>query len=204
MKQESIIIISFLLMICFSFSGCSRQEENLIVPEGYSAEAFRDSNNKVTEESKNPIFRSEIDLKKNLFLCPVCFDSDPYDSNGNVMPLDTKDTELHCSEFASALVSEGAQILLVDSIPDEYVPAKTANKGSFHLRLIESPDGKSYIPLFASYQEMIGIFGDKIHIGIVCFEDAKSMCLEDKMIEGIVVAPGQINKVISKELLGTI
>lgn len=67
MKQESIIIISFLLMICFSFSACSRQEENLIVLEGYSAEAFRESNNKVTEESKNPIFRSEIDLKKNLF-----------------------------------------------------------------------------------------------------------------------------------------
>ena len=90
---------------------------------------------------------SEINLKKDLFLCPVCYDSDLYDSNGRPMLLDAKDKELHYSVAASNLMSEGAQIFLIDSIPDEYFPAKEANKGILHLREIESSDGKSYIPL---------------------------------------------------------
>ena len=147
---------------------------------------------------------SEINLKKDLFLCPVCYDSDLYDSNGRPMLLDAKDKELHFSVAASNLMSEGAQIFMIDRIPDEYFPAKEANKGILHLREIESPDGKLYIPLFISYQAMISIFGDKIHIGVISFEDAKRLCLEEEKIEGIVVAPGQINKIISKEVLITI
>ena len=53
------------------------------------------------------------------------------------------------------------------------------------------------MPLFTSYNVMTSIFGTKL-IVIISFETAKEFCLNEGF-KGIVVAPGVLNKIISKE-----
>jgi len=54
------------------------------------------------------------------------------------------------------MIPEGCRPYFIDTIPKELVPSRKAN--ILHFRVIKSPDGKSYIPLFISYETMINIF----------------------------------------------
>ena len=67
-----------------------------------------------------------------------------------------------------------------------------------HYQTIANPSGKRYMPLFTSYTIMTSIFGNNIRIGVICYETAKEFCLNEGF-EGIVVAPGILNKIITKE-----
>ena len=69
-----------------------------------------------------------------------------------------------------------------------------------HYQTLRKPSGERYMPLFTSYNSMTSIFGSKIQVGVISFETAKKFCI-DEGIEGIVVAPGILNKIISKEEL---
>ncbi|MGN0167070.1 MAG: SseB family protein [Acetatifactor sp.] len=145
---------------------------------------------------------SDINLLKDLFLCPVVYDDDPCEMNGKPLPLLDEDTEIHFSSKAADMYKLGSKIFMLDAFPETLQPAKEARKGILHLRKIDSPDGHSYIPLFISYKSMINIFGRNIHVGIVSFEDAISLCSNETDVEGIVVGPGHINKIIHREALG--
>lgn len=141
----------------------------------------------------------DINLRTDLFLCPVVFDSDI--KSGDNKPDDVEDNELHYTQNAVEMVKAGCELFCVDELPDELVSAKEAHEGVLHFRLINSPDGKEYIPLFASYSSMTGIFGKNIHIGVISFADAYELCMKESNIAGIVVAPGHVNKVLTRETL---
>lgn len=144
---------------------------------------------------------SEINLVNDLFLCPVFFDADPCTADGKPLPLNAEDMEVHFTAKASEMLSNGSKVILTDKMPDGYGPAKEVNRGIMHMRKIDSPDGQSFIPLFTSYQAMVNIFGKNIHVGVISFEDARTVCREDEDLAGIAIAPGRMNQIIPREAL---
>lgn len=144
---------------------------------------------------------ADINLLKDLFLCPISYDEDACDADGKPLPLSCEDNEIHFSLNAADMLKSGSKIFLIEKLPEKLKPAKVAHQGIHHLRKIDSPDGRSFIPLFISYSSLVNIFGDKVRIGIVSFKDAKDLCINENNIAGIVVAPLNINKTIPRESL---
>ncbi len=143
----------------------------------------------------------EINLQTGLFLCPVFYEGDPCDAKGMPLPLNAPDCALHFTENAAKMSAAGAKLICLDSLPAAYAPAGEPFGGIMHFRTITSPDGRDYIPLFLHYQAMTGIFGSNIHIGIVSFSDVRTRCVQEEQIAGIVVAPGNLNQIISRGML---
>lgn len=139
----------------------------------------------------------DINLKADLFLCPVVFDSDIQGEDKKPAPVEDK--ELHYTNNAVNMLKSGSELFCADELPGDLVSAKETADGLVHFRIINSPDGKAYIPLFCSYSSMTHIFGKNIRIGVISFFDAAELCLNESNISGIVVAPGHVNKVLEKE-----
>lgn len=143
----------------------------------------------------------KIDLQNDLFLCPAVYDSDPLDAAGMPMPLEVPDRALHFTEHAARMLESGSSLICMDSLPADLLPAEEPLGEFFHFRTVKAPDGKEYIPLFLPYQAMIQLFGNRIHIGVVSFADARRLCISEPEIAGIVVAPGILNQIITREML---
>ena len=142
-----------------------------------------------------------LDMSKDLFLCPIHYEADPCDDTGNPLPLTYDDREIHFTANATALFNAGSRIYMSDVIPSALAPAATANNGIIHFRTIKSPDGAFYIPLFTSYHSMVEIFGYRIHVGVVTYDDARNFCLNESDLAGIVFGPGQANKIMPRQTL---
>lgn len=142
---------------------------------------------------------SSIDITKDLFLCPVFFDGDPVDANGNPTPLLYADKNLHFTEQSAQMVGDGSGIFLMDELPTEYEPAVIGSDSVMHFREINAPDGAAFIPLFVSYAALVGIFGTNIHIGVISYNEATRLCVEDEQIAGVVIGPGQFNEIVPRE-----
>ncbi|MBO4523261.1 MAG: hypothetical protein J5723_01115, partial [Ruminococcus sp.] len=138
------------------------------------------------------------DLRKDLFLCPVVFESDKIDDNNIPLQLSAPDKELHFTLKAKEMAEAGSELHCVDELPDNMEPAKELQEGALHLRLLNAPDGSSFIPLFISYSVMTGIFGKNIHVGVISFDDAYELCRSDESIAGIVAAPGILDNLIMR------
>lgn len=143
----------------------------------------------------------ELDLMNNLFLCPGYYKEDPCDANGIPLPLNEPDLSLHFTKNAARMYKNGTKLICLDQLPAGCQPATQAVGSIMHFRKITSPDRRDYIPLFLHFQTMTGIFGKNIHIGVVCFDDVRQLCMEEMSIAGIVIAPGNINKIIPREML---
>lgn len=143
----------------------------------------------------------KIDLQNHLFLCPVFFDSDPIGANRLLLPLNKPDYALHFTANAAKMSAAGSTLICMDGIPADYAPAKTLSGEVIRLRKITAPDGKDYIPLFLHYQGLTAIYGKNIHIGVVSLTDVRQLCLGERSISGIVIAPGTANQIIPREAL---
>lgn len=141
----------------------------------------------------------DINLQTDLFMCPVVFDSDKQGADNK--PMSVEDNEIHYTQNAVDMIREGCEVFCVDRLPSNLISAREAHEGVLHLRMINSPDGKQYIPLFAGFESMTSIFGKDIHIGVVSFADAYELCMNESNISGIVVAPGHVNKILTREAL---
>lgn len=141
----------------------------------------------------------DLKLLADLFLCPVEFDGI---KSALLKRLNVRDYKLHFTPRSAAMSVNGADIYLLDSLPEKYAPAKAANKNVMRFRTIKNPNnGQEYIPLFISYQSMIQVFGENIAVGVVSFMDIMPEAADEAQISGIVVGPGIINKIMSKKEL---
>lgn len=143
----------------------------------------------------------EVDLRNDLFLCPVYYDSEPCGGNGIPLPLNAPDDALHFTADAAKMHEAGARVVCLDGLPAKYVPAAEPVGGKMYFRKITAPDGSDYVPLFMHYQAITGIFGQNIHIGIVSFADVRQICMDEQNIAGIVLAPGSLNRILTREML---
>ena len=141
---------------------------------------------------------SVLDLRKDLFLCPVVFESDKIDENNIPLQLSEPDKELHFTLKAKEMADNGAELHCVDALPDGMETAKEPFGGDIHLRLLNAPDGSRFIPLFISYSIMTDIFGKNIHVGVISFDDAYELCRNEESIAGIVAAPGILDNLIMR------
>lgn len=144
------------------------------------------------------VYNIRLDLRKQLFMCPVVFESDKIDENNIPLPLSGPDTEFHFTQKSAEMTEAGSKLHCIDNLPEGMVPAGKPCDGEIHYRLLRSPDGSSFIPLFNSYSVMTGIFGKNIHIGVISFYDAYELCKDDESIAGIVVAPGILDDLIMR------
>ena len=109
------------------------------------------------------------------------------------------DTCLHFSQTEANMYKNGSKIWCFE-LPNNFSLAKEAGNSPMHYQTIASPTGERYMPLFTSYKVMTSIFGDKYRVGVISFETAKEFCLKEGF-KGVVVAPGVLNEIISKEEL---
>ena len=143
----------------------------------------------------------EINLLNDLFMCPVYCDGDPCGADGLPLPPEQPDEALHYTVHAAQMQAAGSALVCLDEMPAAFAPATEASGGMMHLRKITAPDGRDFIPLFLEYRAMTDMFGDKIHIGIVSFADVRQRCIEESDIAGIVIAPGSLNMIFTREML---
>lgn len=144
---------------------------------------------------------TQIDLLHDLFMCPIIFDGEETDENGVPTALAQEDNELHVTAPAYAMIEQGSKLALIEDLPEKLVLSEKADKGLIHYRKINTPDGRAFIPLFVSYKNMTKIYGEKNHIGIVCYDEVKKICEAESDIAGIVIEPGCTNKVIMRDKL---
>ena len=133
-----------------------------------------------------------IDEKNDLFIIPIEFE----DSLNK--PLEN-DTSLHFSLKEKNLYENGSKIWCID-LPENFSLSTKINNSLMHYQTIEKPNGERYMPLFNSYNIMTSIYGKNLKVGIISYETAKEFCLKEGF-KGIVVAPGNLNKIIPKEEL---
>ena len=138
------------------------------------------------------IEKEDIDIKNDLFIIPIEFED-----NLNKPP--EFDTSIHFSQTEVDMYKNGSKIWCLD-LPENFSLAKEAGNSPMHYQTIAKPTKERYMPLFTSYKVMTSIFGNKIRVGVISFETAKDFCLKEGF-EGIVVAPGVLNKILSKEEL---
>ena len=143
---------------------------------------------KINSKSEN----DNIDEKNDLFIIPIEF-KDSLNKNLE------NDTSLHFSLKEKNLYENGSKIWCID-LPENFFLSTKINNSLMHYQTIAKPSGERYMPLFTSYKIMTSIFGNNIRVGAICYETAKEFCLNEGF-EGIVVAPGILNKIISKEEL---
>ena len=143
---------------------------------------------KINRKSEN----DNLDEKTDLFIIPIEFEN-----RLNKPP--ENDTSLHFSLKEKTLYENGSKIWCLD-LPENFILSKEINNSLMHYQTIANPSGKRYMPLFTSYTIMTSIFGNNIRVGVICYETAKEFCLNEGF-EGIVVAPGILNKIITKEEL---
>ena len=136
--------------------------------------------------------KETIDTKNDLFITPI-----EYEENLNKSP--EFDTGLHFSQTEANMYKNGSKIWCLE-LPENFSLAKEAGNSPMHYQTIAKPTGERYMPLFTSYKVLTSIFGSKLRVGVISFETAKDFCLKEGF-EGIVVAPGVLNKIISKEEL---
>ena len=134
----------------------------------------------------------KLDEKKDLFIIPIEFEN-----SLNKPPVN--DTSLHFSQNEKNMYENGTKIWCLE-LPENFSLATEINSSLMHYQTIAKPTGERYMPLFTSYKTMTSIFGNNIRVGAICYETAKEFCLNEGF-EGIVVAPGVLNKIISKEEL---
>ena len=133
-----------------------------------------------------------LDVENDLFIIPI-----EYEDKMNKSP--EFDDSIHFSQTEANMYANGSKIWCLE-LPENYSLAKEAGKSLMHYQTIASPNGERYMPLFTSYKVMTSIFGNKLRVGIISFETAKEFCLNEGF-KGVVVAPGTLNKIISKEEL---
>ena len=133
-----------------------------------------------------------IDEKNDLFIIPIEFED-----SLNKPP--ENDTSLHFSLKEKNLYENGSKIWCID-LPENFSLSTKINNSLMLYQTLAKPSGERYMPLFTSYKTMRSIFGSNIRVGVICYETAKEFCLNEGF-EGIVVAPGVLNKIISKEEL---
>ena len=136
--------------------------------------------------------KDDLDTKNDLFIIPI-----EYEDKLNESP--ENDTSLHFSQTEVNMYKNGSKIWCLE-LPDNFSLAKEASNSIMHYQTIAKPTGERYMPLFTSYKVMTSIYGSKIRVGVISFQTAKEFCLNEGF-EGIVVAPGSLNKIISKEEL---
>lgn len=74
---------------------------------------------------------SDINLLKDLFLCPVVYDDDPCEMNGKPLPLLDEDTEIHFSSKAADMYKLGSKYLCWMHFQKHYNQLKKQEKESF-------------------------------------------------------------------------
>ena len=136
--------------------------------------------------------KDDLDTKNDLFIIPM-----EYQEELNKSP--ELDTSLHFSQTEANMYKNGSKIWCFE-LPNNFSLAKEAGNSPMHYQTITSPTGERYMPLFTSYKVMTSIFGDKYRVGVISFETAKEFCLKEGF-KGVVVAPGVLNEIISKEEL---
>jgi len=134
----------------------------------------------------------DLDTKNDLFIIPIV-----YEDVLNKSP--EFDMSLHFSQTEGNMYKNGSKIWCLD-LPKNFSLAKEAGKSLMHYQTIVKPSGERYMPLFTSYTVMTSIFGSKLRVGVISFETTKEFCLKEGF-QGVVVAPGVLNKIISKEEL---
>jgi len=145
------------------------------------------------------VYNIRLDLRKQLFMCPVVFETDKINEQNIPLPLPEPDKEFHFTQKAAEMTEAGSKLHCIDDLPEGMVPAEKPFGGDIHYRMLKAPDGSSFIPLFNSYSTMTGIFGKNIHIGVISFYDAYEICKDDESIAGIVVAPGVLDDLIMRK-----
>ena len=136
--------------------------------------------------------KDDLDIKNDLFIIPI-----EYEDKLN-KPTES-DTNLHFSKTEGDMYKNGSKIWCLD-LPKDFSLAKEAHNSPMHYQTIANPSGERYMPLFTSYTVMTSIYGSKLRVGVISFETAKDFCLNEGF-KGIVVAPGVLNQIITKEEL---
>ena len=136
--------------------------------------------------------KDALDIKNDLFIIPMEYKNEINKSH-------EFDAGIHFSEIEASMYAKGSKIWCLE-LPENFSIAKEGGNSPMHYQTIAKPSGERYMPLFTSYKVMTSIFGSEYRVGVISFETAKKFCL-DEGFEGIVVAPGILNKIISKEEL---
>ena len=136
--------------------------------------------------------KDDLDIKNDLFIIPI-----EYEDQLNKTP--KSDNYLHFSKTEGEMYKNGSKICCLD-IPEYFEFAKEVHNSPMHYQTIANPSGGRYIPLFTSYKVMTSIYGNNLKVGIISYETAKQFCLNEGF-NGVVVAPGVLNKIIPKEEL---
>ena len=134
----------------------------------------------------------ELDIKNDLFIIPMAYENE-------INQVQEFDDSIHFSTKEASMYKNGSKIWCID-LPDNFSISTTQGNSPMHYQTIAKPTGERYMPLFTSYTIMSSIFGNKYRVGVICYETAKQFCLNEGF-EGIVVAPGTLNKIIPKEEL---
>ena len=136
--------------------------------------------------------KDELDIINDLFIIPIGYEN-------NLDEPTECDNYLHFADIEANMYKNGSKIWCLE-LPETFSIAEKAGNSLIHYQTLRKPSGERYMPLFTSYNSMTSIFGSKIQVGVISFETAKKFCI-DEGFEGIVVAPGILNKIISKEEL---
>ena len=136
--------------------------------------------------------KDDLDIKNDLFIIPI-----EYEDELNKSP--KSDMYLHFSKTEGEMYNKGSKIWCHE-LPENFSFAKEIRNSPIHYQTIANPSGERYMPLFNSYNIMTSIYGKNLKVGIISYETAKEFCLKEGF-KGIVVAPGNLNKIIPKEEL---
>ena len=136
--------------------------------------------------------KDDLDIKNDLFIIPI-----EYEDELNKSP--KSDTYLHFSKTEEEMYNNGSKIWCLE-LPENFSFEKEIRNSPIHYQTIANPSGERYMPLFNSYNIMTSIYGNNLKVGVISYETAKEFCLKEGF-KGIVVAPGDLNKIIPKEEL---
>ena len=151
----------------------------------------------MAEKKEASTQKATIDLKSGVFLAPISYE-------GEVGGLSEPDKEIHVWTKVGEMLRNGKKLQLIGAVPDGYHFAQKADGRLMHIRLLKDSYNKEWIPLFIDFGTMFQIFGNNIHVACISYEDAKEQCLLEvnkDICAGIVVAPGMVNQLITREEL---
>lgn len=130
-----------------------------------------------------------VDVQKDVFLIPF-----GYSGEG---PLTAPDTSIHCTGISGVRIMEGARILALDGVPEGYAFYQ-GTAGTMHFQTIMPPTGQRYMPLFTRFDHMFHVYGRNIRVAAITLDDTRKFMNE---CDGVVIAPGSLNRVIPREQL---
>lgn len=177
-ENIAILVVSFSLIV-----SCANNSQSTTTKDCTGIVQSSDSG----DENQN-------DPEKAIFLVPVAFNGE---GENEVLP--EPDYNLHVLPKAAQYIEEGSKVFGQDyqQYPDYKPLTSPGNEKILVLRKLKNgATGQEYIPLFISYKAMFNIYGQNIHVGLISLEEAREFAKE---CEGIVLGPGELNKVIPND-----